>query len=85
MSWNAGASRHYQGPIDRVYVSLREMHDVDFFIDEYLRQRRVELSDDNRRLVGARLAAFEGRVPYRWDDLAGFLDGDWCTGAVGVG
>lgn len=87
MSWNIGASKHYQGPIDRVYVSLREVHDVDFFIDEYLRRRRFDLSDDNRRMVGEKLALFVGRVPYRWDDLTGFLDEDWCTGtgALGLG
>ena len=77
MSWNSGASKHYQGPIDRVYVSLREVHDVDFFIEEYLRQRRLDASDDNRRRVGERLEAFLGRVPYRWDDLTDFLDEDW--------
>ena len=77
MNWNTGASRHYQGPIDRVYVSLREMHHVDFFIDEYLRLRQLDLSDDNRRVVGEKLELFLGRVPYRWDDLADFLDGRW--------
>ena len=74
MSSNSGASKHYQGPIDRVYVSLRQVHDVDFFIDEYLRLRQFDLSDDNRRWVGERLESFLGRVPYRWDDLADFLD-----------
>ncbi len=77
MTWNTGTSRHYQGPIDRVYVSLHEIHPIDFFIDEYLRRRRLDLSDDNRRMVGARLETFLGRVPYRWDDLTDFLDEAW--------
>lgn len=77
MSWTAGASRHYQGPIDRVYVSLHEVHDVDFFIEEYLRQRRLDPNDDNRRRVGMTLEAFLGRVPYRWNDLTDFLDEYW--------
>lgn len=87
MSWNTGASKYYQGPIDRVYVSLREIHDVDFFIDEYLRRRRFDLSDDNRRTVGGKLETFVGRVPYRWNDLADFLDEDWYAGSAtrGVG
>jgi hypothetical protein len=68
------ASRHYQGPIDRVFVSLREVHDVDFFIDEYLRTRRLPLDDAHRRRVGERLESFVGRVPYLWGDLSAFLD-----------
>jgi hypothetical protein len=38
-------------------------------------------------MVGEKLEAFVGRVPYRWDDLAGFLDDEWCarTGTIGIG
>ena len=87
MSWISGASKHYQGPIDRVYVSLREVHDVDFFIDEYLRLRLLDLNDDNRRMVGSQLESFLGRVPYRWDDLVDFLDDSWHAeaGAISFG
>ena len=80
MSWNSGASKHYQGPIDRVYVSLREVHDVDYFIEEYLRLRQLDPSDDNRRRVGEKLETFLGRVPYRWEDLSDFLDDDGYQG-----
>lgn len=83
MSWNTVASKHYQGPIDRVYVSLREAHHVDFFIDEYLRARRFDLNDDNRRMVGGKLETFLGRVPYRWDDLSEFLDHGWHANRTG--
>lgn len=77
MIWNASASKHYQGPIDRVFVSMHEVHDVDFFIDEYLRTRRYPLNDDNRRMVGEKLELFLGRVPYLWGDLSAFLDCEW--------
>ena len=77
MIWNASASKHYQGPIDRVFVSMHEVHDVDFFIDEYLRTRRYTLNDDNRRMVGEKLELFLGRVPYLWGDLSAFLDCEW--------
>ena len=79
MNWNATASKHYQGPIDRVFVSMREAYDVDFFIDEYLRTRRFPLDDANRRMVGEKLEAFLGRVPYLWGDLAAYLDFSWRT------
>ena len=74
---SVSASRHYHGPIDRVFVSMHEVHGIDFFIDEYLRTRRMPVDDDNRRMVGEKLEAFIGRVPYLWGDLAAFLD---CSG-----
>lgn len=77
MNGNTVASKHYQGPIDRVFVSLHEVHHVDFFIDEYLRTRRFPLNDDNRRMVGEKLEMFLGRVPYLWGDLVAFIDCGW--------
>jgi hypothetical protein len=77
MHGNTVASKHYQGPIDRVFVSMHEVHSVDFFIDDYLRTRRLPLTDENRRMVGAKLETFLGRVPYLWGDLAAFVDCDW--------
>lgn len=71
------ASPHYHGPIDRVYASLREVYGVDEFIDRYLRSRGYALSDDNRRLVGGKLEAFGGRVPFLQQDLTAFLDHGW--------
>jgi hypothetical protein len=76
MNWNVSASKHYQGPIDRVFVSMHEVHSIEVFIDEYLRTRRVPLTDDSRRMVGEKLETFLGRVPYLWGDLAAFLDCD---------
>jgi hypothetical protein len=79
MNWNASVSKHYRGPIDRVFISLREVYEVDYFIDQYLRTRGYTLNDDNRRMVGEKLEKFLGRVPYLWDDLNVFLDQGWRT------
>ena len=79
MDWNASDKKHYGGPIDRVFVSLHEVYDVDYFIDQYLRTRGYALNDDNRRMVGYKLETFLGRVPYWWDDLNAFLDMGWRT------
>lgn len=79
MNWNTSPSKHYHGPIDRVYVTLREVHDVDEYIDQYLRTRGYTINDDNRRMVGEKLEKFLGRVPYLQHDLNAFLDRGWCT------
>lgn len=79
MNWNASVSKHYRGPIERVYVSLREAYDVDEYIERYLRTRGYALNDDNRRMVGGKLEKFLGRVPYLQQDLNAFLDKGWRT------
>lgn len=77
MNWNVSASDHYHGPIERVYVSLREVYAIDEYIDRYLRSRGYALNDDNRRMVGQKLETFEGRVPFLQQDLDVYLDKGW--------
>lgn len=79
MNWNSQDNKHYRGPIDRVFVSATEEYEVDYFIDQYLKTRRYELTDENRRTVGAKLEKYPGRAPWRRDELNAHLDAGWRT------
>ncbi|UHQ22782.1 hypothetical protein LVB77_19375 [Lysobacter sp. 5GHs7-4] len=75
MSWNQNDNKHYRGPIDRVFVSTTESYEMSYFIDAYLRTRSYDVTDSNRRIVGAKLETYNGRAPWKRDDLNAFLDG----------
>jgi hypothetical protein len=79
MSWNSEDNKHYRGPIDRVFVSMSETYEVTYFIDQYLRTRGYALSDENRTKVGKKLEGYQGRAPWKRDDLNAFLDKGWKT------
>lgn len=79
MNWNASDNKHYRGPIDRVFVSMNEQYEVGYFIDQYLKTRNYDLTDENRRKVGAKLEKYTGRAPWKRDDLNAFLDKGWKT------
>jgi len=75
MSWAQQDNRHYRGHMDRINVSRTEDWEVNYFIDHYLKTRSYGLTDENRRIVGQAMEAYQGRVPVKRDDLSAFLDG----------
>ena len=79
MNWNTQDNKHYRGPIDRVFVSLTEEYEIDYFIDQYLRTRGYAVTDENRRKVGAKMENYLGRAPVQRRDLEQFLDNGWKT------
>ena len=74
MSWNSSDNKRYRGKIDRIYVSLTEYYEVDYFIDQYLKKRRADLTDKNRDVVGSHMDSFPGRAPIKRTDMEAFLD-----------
>lgn len=79
MSWNASDNKHYTGPIDRVFVSMTESYEVSYFIDQYLKTRGYDMTEENRLRVGKKLQLFQGAAPWKRDDLNAFLDRGWRT------
>lgn len=77
MSWNANDNKHYTGPIDRVFVSMTESYEVSYFIDQYLKTRGYDMTEENRLRVGKKLQLFKGDAPWKRDDLSAFLDRGW--------
>lgn len=79
MSWNESDNKHYIGPIDRVFVSMTESYEVSYFIDQYLKTRGYDMTEENRSRVGKKLLLFQGAAPWKRDDLNAFLDRGWRT------
>ncbi len=79
MNWNGKDNKHYRGPIDRIYVSMTETYEVSYFIDQYLKTRGYDMTDENRTLVGKKLQLYAGGAPWKRDELNAFLDRGWKT------
>lgn len=77
MNWNSEDNKHYRGPIDRIFVSRTEEYEVDYFIDQYLKTRSYEVTDENRKKVGKKMEGYSGRAPILRTDLEAFLDKGW--------
>ncbi len=74
MAWNRSDNKKYRGKIDRVFVSLTESWEVEYFIDHYLKTRGKDVSDSNRDLIADKLEGVPGRAPHKRDDLNAWLD-----------
>lgn len=74
MNWQAQDNKKYRGKIDRIYVSMTEHYEVDYFIDHYLSSRSFNLHDGNRKIIGDWMDLYPGRVPIRRDELTTWLD-----------
>ncbi|EMR4108527.1 hypothetical protein A7X97_04090 [Stenotrophomonas sepilia] len=79
MNWNTNDNKHYRGPIDRIFVSMSESYEVSYFIDQYLKTRGYDMTDENRSRVGKKLQLYQGAAPWKRDDLNAFLDRGWRT------
>ena len=77
MVWKSDDNKKYRGKIDRIYVSLTESWEVEYFIDHYLKTRGCYLTDENRSKVAHKLESTPGRAPHMRDDLNAWLDKEW--------
>lgn len=75
--WSKHDNKRYVGKIDRINVSLSESWEVEYFIDHYLQTRGFTVSNANRDKVVTALENFQGRAPYKRDDLNAYLDNLW--------
>jgi hypothetical protein len=77
MVWKSDDNKKYRGKIDRVFVSLTESWEVEYYIDHYLKTRGRALTDDSRSKVAHKLEGSPGRAPHKRDDLTAWLDKEW--------
>ncbi|MDM3887037.1 hypothetical protein QSV36_15800 [Pseudomonas sp. BCRC 81390] len=82
MVWSSNDNKKYRGKIDRIFVSLTESWEVEYFIDHYLKTRNCTLSDDNRSKVAHKLEGVPGRAPHKREDVNAWLDKEWNLKAV---
>lgn len=73
-NWSNHDNKKYIGKLDRIYVSMTEAYEVEYFIDHYLQTLSFDRSNSNRDIVTAALEAYQGTKPYKRDDLNKFLD-----------
>jgi hypothetical protein len=73
--WSKHDNKKYIGKIDRIYVSMTEDYEVEYFIDQYLKTHKYEVSNKNRDIVAAALEDYDGRAPFKREDLIQFLEG----------
>jgi hypothetical protein len=72
--WSSHDNKRYRGKIDRIYVSMSETYEVEYYIDHYLESRGFDISNNNRDIVAGALEQFPGRAPFKRADLDTFLD-----------
>ncbi|QGW22873.1 hypothetical protein GOM96_18355 [Stutzerimonas degradans] len=74
MGWRKEDNKNYRGKIDRIYVSMTEQWEVEYFVDTYLRYRKAELTDDNRGIILAAMEKYDGKAPVKREELIAYLD-----------
>ena len=72
--WSKHDNKKYIGKIDRIYVSMTEEYEVEYYIDHYLQTRKYAVSNENRDLITKKLEAYPGKAPFKRDDLNAYLD-----------
>lgn len=73
--WSNHDNKRYIGKIDRIYVSMAEKYEVEYFIDHYLQSRGYTLDNAGRDVIAGALEQYPGKAPFKRDDLIAFLDG----------
>lgn len=74
-NWSKHDNKKYIGKIDRIYVSMSEEYEVEYFIDTYLKSRNFKVSNENRDIITNALEKYNGKAPIKRDDLNTYLDG----------
>lgn len=72
--WSAHDNKKYIGKIDRIYVSMTEEYEVEYFIDQYLKTRGYAMSNTARDVISGELEKYPGKAPFKRDELNDFLD-----------
>lgn len=73
--WSSHDNKKYIGKLDRIYVSMTEEWEVEYFIDKYLKDGGYKVSNENRSIVIRALEKYQGKAPFKRDDLKDYLDG----------
>jgi len=72
--WSTHDNKRYRGKLDRIYVSMTENYEVEYYIDHYLETRKFDISNKNRDIVADALEKYSGRAPFKRTELDVYLD-----------
>lgn len=72
--WSGHDNKRYIGKLDRIYVSMTEEYEVEYYIDHYLETRGYGITNANRDVITAELESYPGRAPWKRVDLDAYLD-----------
>lgn len=72
--WSDHDNKKYIGKLDRIFVSMTEHWEVEYFIDHYLDSGGFGINNKNRNIIAIELEKYPGRAPFKRDDLNKFLD-----------
>jgi len=72
--WKHEDNKHYQGHLDRIYVSTTEEWEIGYFVDKYLESHKCAKDMVNRDIVMQNIAAYQGRKPILRTELTKFLN-----------
>lgn len=73
-AWPQQDNKRYRGKIDRIFVSLTEYYEVDYYVDHYLASRKYAVHDANREVIHRQMNLYPGHAPIKRVDLDAFLD-----------
>ena len=74
MNWPNQDNKKYRGVIDRIFVSLSEAWEVDYYVGHYLKSHGYADTDSNRSVIHAEMDKFPGRAPIKRTDMDAWLD-----------
>lgn len=73
-SWPQSDNKHYRGLIDRIFVSLTEWWEVDYYVAHYLQRHNSPVTPQNRAVIHGVMDRFPGRRPIQRTDMDTWLD-----------
>lgn len=73
--WSDHDNKKYIGKLDRIYVSMTEKYEVEYFIDHYLKTHGYTVNNAGRDVIAGALEQYPGKTPFKRDELIAFLDG----------
>ncbi len=74
MNWAAQDNKKYRGKIDRIYVSMTEHYEVDYYVGQYLKRKNYADTDANRAVIHKQMDLYPGRAPILRTDMDHWLD-----------
>jgi len=73
-NWSAKDNKHYRGHLDRIYVSMTEEWETEYFIDKFLGSHNSSPNSSNREIVLKAISEYPGRKPILREKLNTYLE-----------
>ena len=74
MAWPAQDNKQYRGNLDRIFVSMTEYYEVDYYVGQYLKTRGYADHDANRNVIHRQLDLYPGNAPILRAKMDTWLD-----------